>query len=75
MEEMTNAFKILVGKPEGKKLLGNLGVDGKIILKCLREIGWKSTDWIHLAQNRDQWRVREHGSEPSDSMKDGEYIG
>jgi hypothetical protein len=22
----------------------------------LREIGWKSVDWIHVAQDRDQWR-------------------
>jgi hypothetical protein len=23
----------------------------------LREIGWADTDWIYLAQNRDQWRA------------------
>jgi hypothetical protein len=23
----------------------------------LREIGWGSMDWIHLAQDRDQWRA------------------
>jgi hypothetical protein len=23
----------------------------------LREIGWEDVDWIHLAQNRDQWRA------------------
>jgi hypothetical protein len=23
----------------------------------LSQIGWKGVDWIHLAQNRDQWRV------------------
>jgi len=23
----------------------------------LRLIGWKGVDWIHLAQNRDQWRA------------------
>jgi hypothetical protein len=22
-----------------------------------REIGWGSMDWIHLAQDRDEWRV------------------
>jgi hypothetical protein len=22
----------------------------------LKEIGWESVDWIHLAQDRDQWR-------------------
>jgi hypothetical protein len=23
----------------------------------LREIGWEGVDWIHLAQDRDQWQV------------------
>jgi hypothetical protein len=23
----------------------------------VREIGWGGTDWMHLAQDRDQWRV------------------
>jgi hypothetical protein len=30
---MRNAYNILVGKPEGKKTLGGLGVDGRIILE------------------------------------------
>jgi hypothetical protein len=34
------------------------GVGGWTILKMdLREIGWYNTDWIDLAQNRDQWRT------------------
>jgi hypothetical protein len=28
-----------------------------IIRISLREIGWEVSDWIHLAQNRGQWRV------------------
>jgi hypothetical protein len=50
-----NAYEILVGKPEGKRPLGVLGIDGRIILERilgkLREV----VDWIHLARNRDQW--------------------
>jgi hypothetical protein len=23
----------------------------------LREVGWEGVDWIHLAQNKDQWRA------------------
>jgi hypothetical protein len=23
----------------------------------LREVGWEVVDWIHLAQDRDKWRV------------------
>jgi hypothetical protein len=33
MEEMINAYIILPGKPEGKRPLGRLRVDGRIILK------------------------------------------
>jgi hypothetical protein len=53
-----NAYRILVGKPEGKRPLGrprcrcvdNISVD-------LREIEWGGMDWIGLAQDRDQWRA------------------
>jgi hypothetical protein len=51
-----NTYRILVGKPEGKRPLGrprrrwmdNIKID-------LREIGWNGMDWIDLAQDRDQW--------------------
>ena len=33
MEESRSAFKILIGKPTGKRLWGGLGVDGRIILE------------------------------------------
>jgi hypothetical protein len=35
MGETRNEYKSLVRKLEGKRPLGNLGVDGKIILKCI----------------------------------------
>jgi hypothetical protein len=46
-----------VGKPEGKRPLGrprrrlvdNIKIE-------LREIEWDGTDWIDMAQDRDQWR-------------------
>jgi hypothetical protein len=53
-----NAYRILVGKPEGKKPLGRKRrrrVDN--IKKDLREIGWGGMDWIALAQDRDQLRA------------------
>jgi hypothetical protein len=58
MGETRNAYRILAGKPEGKRLLGrprrrwvdNIEID-------LREIGWGGMDWIDLAQDRDQWRA------------------
>jgi hypothetical protein len=56
--EKRNAYRILVGKPEGKRPLGrprrrwedNIRMD-------LRDIGWGGMDWIDLAQDRDQWRA------------------
>jgi hypothetical protein len=34
------------------------GVDGKMILEwILREMGWEGVEWIHLAQDRDQWQA------------------
>jgi hypothetical protein len=58
MGETMNAYRILVGKPEGKRPLGrprhrwvdNIKID-------LTEIGWDGRDWLELAQDRDQWRA------------------
>jgi hypothetical protein len=53
-----NAYRILVGKPEGKRPLGRprrRWVDN--IKMDLREIEWYGMDWIDLAQDRDQWRA------------------
>jgi hypothetical protein len=58
MGETRNAYRILVGKPEGKRPLGRPRrrcVDN--IKMDLREIAWDFVDWIELAQDRDQWRA------------------
>jgi hypothetical protein len=50
-------YNILVGKPEWKRPLGSprhRWIDN--IRMDLREKGWEGVDWIHLAQDRDQWR-------------------
>jgi hypothetical protein len=53
-----NAYRLLVGKPEGKRPLGRprrRWVDN--IRMDLGEIGWGGVDWIGLAQDRNQWRA------------------
>jgi hypothetical protein len=58
MRETRNAYGILVGKPEGNRLLGRprrRWVDS--IKMDLGEIGWDGMDWIELAQDRDQCRA------------------
>jgi hypothetical protein len=56
--EKRNAYRILVGKPEGKKPLGRPGRRWEDNIKMdFREISWGGMDWIDLAQDRDQWRA------------------
>jgi hypothetical protein len=53
-----NAYRILVGKPEGKIPLGRpirRWVDN--IKKDFIEIVWGGMNWIDLAQDREQWWV------------------
>jgi hypothetical protein len=50
--EKRNAYRVLLGKPEGKRPLGrprHAWVDN--IKMDLREIGWGGMDWIDLAQD------------------------
>jgi hypothetical protein len=56
MGETRNAYRILVGKPEGKRPPGRPRRSDNIKMD-LREIGWNGRDWIELAQSRDQWRA------------------
>jgi hypothetical protein len=58
MGEKRNAYRLLVGKPEGNRTLGtprHSWVDN--IKMDLLEIGWGSVDWIVLAQDTDKWRA------------------
>jgi hypothetical protein len=56
--EMRNAFKIMVGKPEGKRPLGKPKHRWEDVIKMdLREIGFGTVDWIHLAQDKDWWQM------------------
>jgi hypothetical protein len=58
MGEKRNAYRLLVGKPEGKRSIGrprcrwmdNIRID-------LGEVGWGEVDWIGLAQDRNRRRA------------------
>jgi hypothetical protein len=48
--------KFWLANLKGKDHSVDLGVDGKINISVeLRETGREGVDWIHLAQDRDQW--------------------
>jgi hypothetical protein len=56
--EKRNAYRLLVGKLEGKRPLGRprrRWVDN--IRMELGEMGWGDVDWIGLAQDRKRWRA------------------
>jgi hypothetical protein len=59
MGEMRGVYRVLVGKPEGKRPLGRPRRRWKDNNKMdLQEVGWGgSMDWIDLAQDRDRWRA------------------
>jgi hypothetical protein len=56
--EKRNAYRLLVGEPEGTRPLGrprrrwvdNIRID-------LGEVGWDDVDWIVLAKDRNRWRA------------------
>jgi hypothetical protein len=58
MGEERGAYRILVGRPEGRRPLGrprrrwddNIKMD-------IREVGWEDMNWIELAQDRDRWQA------------------
>jgi len=57
MGERKGAYRVLVGKPMGRRLLGiprrrwavNINVD-------VMEVGWEGADWVGLVQDRDRWQ-------------------
>jgi hypothetical protein len=58
MGEKRNAYRLLVGKPEGRR---SLGIPRRRWLDNIRmglvEVGRGDMDWIGLAQDRGRWRA------------------
>jgi hypothetical protein len=48
MEEMRNAYKIFIRKPEGKRPFGRSGCWEDNIRTDLRKVGLEGVDWMHL---------------------------
>jgi hypothetical protein len=58
MGEERSVYRVLVGKPEGKKPLGRPRCRWEDNIKMdLQEVGYWGMDWIQLAQDRDRWRA------------------
>jgi hypothetical protein len=58
MGKKRNAYKILVGTPEGKRPLGRPRHRWEDNTKIyLRERGWDAMDWFDLAQDMEEWRA------------------
>jgi len=58
MGEERGVYRVLVGKPEGRRPLGRLRrrwVDN--IRMDLQDVGFGHVDWIGLTQDRDRWRT------------------
>jgi hypothetical protein len=58
MGEERTVYKVLVGKPDGKRPVGRPRRRWEDVIRMdLREIGLGGVDWIRLAQDRDRWRA------------------
>ena len=53
--QRTVVYAGLMGKPQGKRRLGNMGVNGRIILKRIFKEYKGVVDWIVLAHGREEW--------------------
>ena len=58
MGEGRGVYRVLVGKPEGKRPLGRHTRRWEDNIKMdLQEVGCSYMNWIWLAQDRDSWRT------------------
>ena len=58
MEQSRNTYRVLVGKPVGKRPLGRPRRRWEDNIKMdLREVGCDPGEWIDLAEDKHQWRA------------------
>jgi hypothetical protein len=58
MGERRDVYRVLAGKPEGKRPLGTPRGRWEYKIKMnLQEVGCGDMDGIHMAQDRDRWRT------------------
>jgi hypothetical protein len=78
MGKMRNTYCTLVGKPEGKRLLGRPRHSWEDNIRMgLREIGWwEGVDWMPLVQDREQSVAGpcEYGHDPLGSTKGRDFL-
>ena len=75
MGERRGVYRVLVGKPEGKRpLVRPRHIWEDNIKMELQEMGCKGMDWIDLPQDGQVAGTCKFGNEPSGSIKCGEFL-
>jgi hypothetical protein len=58
MGEKRGAYRVLVGRPQGRRPLERPRRRWEDNIKMdVQEVGWGGMDWIDMAQDRDRWQA------------------